>query len=104
MSSPFCCYFCHLIVTQTLMSSILHSPRNHLDCHPGRPAQATRPGSQVPQWCFFFEVGVLGSRVSPLSRLARDDSRGGGEAYAIAHAVQERMEQGASSRCRWLLR
>jgi len=36
-----------------------------------------------PRGAIFSYAGVLGSRVSPLARLARDDSRDACEAYGI---------------------
>src|SRR5215510_7890818 len=40
-----------------------------------RPSAKREPGSMYPCPASFSHAGVLGSRVSPLTRLARDDSR-----------------------------
>src|SRR5262245_48254961 len=43
---------------------------------PAERRKAREPGSKYPCRAGLTDAGVLGSRVSPLSRLARDDSRG----------------------------
>src|SRR5262245_53801654 len=43
---------------------------------PAERRGAREPGSMYPCRARFTDAGVLGSRVSPLLRLARDDSRG----------------------------
>src|SRR5215470_6185610 len=50
-------------------------PKGNLGCHPGRAPTGARAGTHVSLPCLFPAAGVPGSRVSPLVRLARDDSR-----------------------------
>src|SRR5262245_35401616 len=60
---------------------------------PAGRGKAREPGSMYPSRAGLTDAGVLGSRVSPLSRLARDDSRG-----ARTHALDpgELGERGAA--------
>src|SRR5262245_1361137 len=60
---------------------------NFLRCHPGRAPSGARAGIHVPLPCPLHDAGVLGSRVSPLSRLAPDDGRGAGESVRLQQYV-----------------